>query len=111
MKKIFTIIPLLLLSVALSAAPIGEKRAREIAISFFAEGATRTVTPVVELAWAGDDLTPTAGRFSTSTTNVNESLLYIYNRTDAKGHIVIAGDDILRPIIAFSRDNTLPYRS
>lgn len=107
MKKIFTIIPLLFLSIALSAAPIGEKRAREIAISFFAEGATRTVTPVVELAWAGDDLTPTAGRFSTSTTNVNESLLYIYNRTDAKGHIVIAGDDVLRPIIAFSRDNTL----
>ena len=107
MKKILTIIPLLLLSMVLTAAPIGEKRAREIATSFFAEGATRAVTPAVELAWAGDDLTLAAGKFSTSTTRVDESLLYIYNRTDAQGHIVIAGDDALRPIIAFSCDNTL----
>ena len=106
MKKIL-IIPLLLLTIGLSAAPIGEQRAREIATSFFQKVATRGATPTLELAWAGDNLTPVAGKLSTSTANIDESLLYIYNRIDSKGHIVIAGDDTLSPIIAFSYENPI----
>lgn len=105
MKKIL-IIPLLLLTIGLSAAPIGEQRAREIATSFFQKVATRGATPTLELAWAGDDLTPMAGKLN-ATANIDESLLYIYNRTDSKGHIVIAGDDTLSPIIAFSYENPI----
>lgn len=106
MKKIL-VIPLLLMVVALSAAPISEKQAREIATSFFSKGTTRTTTPIVELVWAGDDIQPVKGKATTSQSTIAEPLLYIYNRTDAKGHIVIAGEDSLRPIIAFSHDNCL----
>ena len=106
MKKIF-IIPLLLLALNLTAAPIGEQRARKIATYFFQNGATRSANPTLELAWAGDDLAVAAVRSGASTANIDESLLYIYNRTDAKGHIVVAGDDTVRPIIAFSYDNPI----
>ena len=80
MKKIL-VIPLLFIAVALSAAPIGENRAREIALSFFAKSATRSSAPAVELAWAGDNVMAVKERFNASATNLDESLLYIYNRT------------------------------
>ncbi len=106
MKKIL-VIPLLFIAVALSAAPIGENRAREIALSFFAKSATRSSAPAVELAWAGDNVMAVKERFNASATNLDESLLYIYNRTDAKGYVVVAGDDTVRPIIAFSHENSM----
>ena len=106
MKKIL-VIPLLFIAVVLSAAPIGENRAKEIALSFFAKSATRSATPAVELEWAGDDVTAVKGKFNASATNLGASLLYIYNRTDAKGYVVVAGDDTVRPIIAFSHENSI----
>jgi len=107
MRKIL-VIPLLLVALTLSAAPIGEKRAREIATSFFSKSSTRSTAATVELAWAGEINTSVVGKFNASSaTNIDESLLYIYNRTDAKGHIVIAGDDSLRSIIAFSHEGCL----
>lgn len=107
MRKIL-VIPLLLVALTLSAAPIGEKRARDIATSFFSKSSTRSTTATVELAYAGEINTSTKGKLSTSSrTNIDESLLYIYNRTDAKGHVVIAGEDSLRPIIAFSHEGCL----
>lgn len=106
MKKIL-VIPLLFIAVVLSAAPIGENRAKEIALSFFAKSATRSAAPAVELAWAGDDIAAVKGKFNASATNLGASLLYIYNRTDAKGYVVVAGDDTVRPIIAFSHENSI----
>lgn len=106
MKRLL-ILPLLLVTFMLSAAPIGEKRAREIATSFFASATTRTTTPALELEWAGEKMD---GRSIAplSATNQEEAMLYIYNRTDAQGFVVVAGDDGMESaIVAFSHDNNL----
>ncbi|MBQ5635909.1 MAG: Spi family protease inhibitor, partial [Alistipes sp.] len=101
MKRLI-ILPLLLLTLSLSAAPISEQKAREIATEFFSANATRS--SAVQLAWAGDDAYKISNVQTRSTSD--SALMYIYNRTDSKGFVIIAGDDSApRPILAFSYDN------
>ena len=100
MKRLF-IIPLLLISICLSAAPIGEKRAREIAADFFKSASTRTAQPALNLEWAGDDFDAKVA--TRAAVNTDEALIYIYNRTDVKGYVIIAGDsNVEQAIVAFS---------
>lgn len=89
MKKIL-IIPLLFIALCLSAAPVGEKKAREIAESFFSSASTRSVTNTLELEYVAS----ISGK----------DQIYVYNRQGG-GFAVIAGDDRFSPVIAFSHDN------
>ena len=89
MKKIL-FIPLLFIALCLSAAPIGEKKAREIAESFFLSASTRSVTNTLELEYVES----ISGK----------GQVYVYNRQGG-GFAVIAGDDRFSPVIAFSYDN------
>ena len=103
MKRLI-ILPLLLLTLSLSAAPISVQKAREIATEFFSANATRSSAVQLELAWAGDDAYKISNVQTRSTSD--SALMYIYNRTDRKGFVIIAGDDSApRPILAFSYDN------
>ena len=112
MKRLI-IIPLILTVFSLFAAPISEKQAREIASKFFAKGTTRSSSVVLKMEWAGSDL-ETAGTINTSTRSsavsddeeMENALVYIYNRLDTKGFVVVAGDDkVKKPILAFSYDD------
>ncbi len=111
MKRIL-IIPFVFITLSLFAAPIGEKQAREIALQFFASQGTRSASPRLEIEWAGSDIaserTINATRSSAiNNENLDEALVYIYNRTDTNGFVVVAGDDnVNKPILAFSRTNT-----
>lgn len=97
MKKIVSIFLLLCLTAVLSAAPIDEQRARRIATDLFSQSVSRSTTPV-ELVWAGSD-------FSTAPcTTAGEALLYIYNRSDRNGFVVIAGEEGAGPVIAYSHE-------
>lgn len=110
MKRVL-IIPLLFIAFALSAAPIGERKAREIATSFFAKTSTRSASVAVELEWAGDGLVG-ANVAPLTMANTDESLLYVYNRTDEAGFVVVAGDDgVEKQIVAFSHDNKLQIKN
>lgn len=100
MKKL-VIIPLLFIAFTLAAAPIKESRAREIATQFFTQSATRSSSVSLELEWAGNTFGKTL-----SASNGQENLLYIYNRNDTKGFVIVAGDDTVQPIIAYSHSNT-----
>lgn len=106
MKRLLTLSLLLFATFELSAAPIGEQRARAIATKFFAEHtATRSSQVSLELEWAGDNISTDATRGAQG--DIDESLLYIYNRTDAASFVIVAGDDNTRPsIIAYAFDNT-----
>lgn len=95
----------MLLALSLSAAPISEQKAREIAAEFFSSNATRSSAVQLELAWAGDDANNISAVRTRSTSD--SVLMYIYNRTDSDGFVIIAGDDSApRPILAFSNNNT-----
>lgn len=103
MKKILSIISLLLVSTTLWAEPIGEQRAREIAVEFFSQHTTRATLSNIVLEWAGD----TIGESSASGNALNTSLMYIYNRGNDDGYVIIAGDTNVDPIIAYSLDSTI----
>ena len=89
MKKIL-FIPLLFIALCLSAAPVGEKKARELAESFFSSSSTRSVANALELEYVES----ISGK----------DQIYVYNRQGG-GFAVIAGDDRFSPVIAFSHDN------
>lgn len=103
MKKIL-IIPFLFFVYVMSAAPVNQSRAREIALEFFNSDRTKSAGIDVELEWAGDSME--SQHLTRSISNVDNALLYIYNRTDGKGFVIVAGDDNVRPIIGYSRTNT-----
>ena len=84
------------------AEPIGEKRARQIAEEFFAAHATRSAYGDITLEWAGDSIDTDM----TSGSDLNNSLMYIYNRGNNEGFVIIAGDSNLDPIIAYSFDTS-----
>ena len=90
MKKIL-FFPLLFIAICLSAAPIGERRAREIAESLFSSVGTRSLSQNLKLEYAaiadGDER------------------LYVFNRQEG-GFAVIAGDDRFSPVIAFSNEHS-----
>lgn len=99
MKKIITLFALLCTVFTLSAGPIGESRAREIAEEFFTLNTTRSGGGL-ELEWAGDAITDDMVIAS----KLDKSLMYIYNLTGRGGYVVVAGDDSVAPIVAFSFD-------
>ena len=101
MKRLL-FIPLLFISFILSAAPIGEKRARELAVQFFAKTTTRAADVKLDLEWAGYDINQATTRGAVI--DADEALLYIYNRADSEGFVIISGDDSQRPIVAYSND-------
>lgn len=110
MKRLF-IIPLLFITFSLFAAPIGEQKAREIALQFFASQGTRLYSSQLAIEWAGSDIESTSAHAATRTATgynaeLDESAIYIYNRLDKRGFVVVAGDDgVERAIIAFSHSN------
>lgn len=106
MKRIVILLALLLTALNISAAPIGEQRARQIAEEFFAINATRS-TSSLELVWAGNNIAEATTRGS----ELDSSLLYIYNRGEDDGYVIIAGDNTVTPIIAFSFDNTFDFNN
>ena len=103
MKKILLLITLLCTSLSLSAEPIGEERARQIAEDFFAKHTTRAIASDIELEWAGDNISDKSAMGS----KFDNSLLYIYNFGSNSGFVVVAGDSNAIPIIAYSFDTTL----
>lgn len=102
MKKILLLLAFISISALVYGSPIGEQRAREIAKSFFMQNATRSSSTDVALAWAGDDI-----EAGVAATDIDLAMLYIYEPTDAKGFVVIAGDDTVAPIVAYSFENSI----
>lgn len=103
MKKIFLLLALLCSSLSLSAGPIGEARARQIAEEFFAAHSTRSAGGAVTLSWAGDVITEPIA----TDTQLDNALMYIYSRGTNDGFVVVAGDSNVNPIIAYSFDSAI----
>jgi hypothetical protein len=110
MKKIL-LLPLLFVVFQLSAAPIGEKRAKELAVQFFVQNQGVSADEVkVKLEWGGHS----ADKKATARTrrrDLKDALIYIYNRTDKDGYVILAGDDKAETVLAFAFDNTFDIKN
>lgn len=101
MKKIMFFMSFLL-ALSVSAAPVSEKRARQIASDFFSGVSVKSSGSGVELVWSGNDLNESSETKSVS----GEPLMYIYNNAGGDGFVIVSGDDNTRPVIAFSYDGS-----
>ncbi|MBE6239216.1 MAG: hypothetical protein E7113_04080 [Bacteroidales bacterium] len=101
MKKIMFFMSFLL-ALSVSAAPVSEKRARQIASDFFSGVFVKSSGSGVELVWSGNDLNESAVTKSVS----GDPLMYIYNNAGGDGFVIVSGDDNTRPVIAFSYDGS-----
>ena len=81
---------------ALLADNVTAEQARALAIDFFkASIQTRsTVSPQLQMVWDGEDV-------NTRNTG-NLPAFYVFNSTDRKGFVIIAGDDAVMPVLGYS---------
>lgn len=98
MKRVFTLFALLcLLCQLLSAGPVDQVQALKIASSFFGES---TPTRQLKMVYKAPYKAARTGK-------VEENLYYIINRGNDQGFVVIAADDRLSPVIAYSDKGSL----
>lgn len=101
MKK-WNFLVLLLLGMVLptlvEAAPVKVERAKAKAEAFFgATSATRSAAQL-ELVWSGGD--------QTASRSGEEPALYLFNRTDRPGFVLMAGDDAAAPVLGYSFEHS-----
>ncbi len=100
MKKIYTLLLLVMAGMmpwASSAAPVKVEKAKAVAVDFFAQSTSTRAAASLELVWDGNDATTRSGE---------EPAFYVFNRTDAPGFVIVAGDDASAPILGYSFDNS-----
>ncbi len=96
MKRILSILTLLAaywMPLTAEAAPVKPEQARNKAVEFFTASVPTRGVPTFELVWTGEDATTRSGE---------EPALYVFNRTDADGFVIMAGDDALSPVLGYS---------
>lgn len=99
MKHLFSFLTLLLAALLpfdLSAAPVSAEKAQAKAIAFFVHSTPTRSAPSLRLVWDGE---------SAATRANAEPALYVFNRTDAPGFVIMAGDDAVTPILGYSFEN------
>lgn len=79
-----------------AAAPVTVGQARARAAAFFAQDAPTRTAPQLRLVWDGE---------SASTRTASDPALYVFNRTDAPGFVIVAGDDAAAPVLGYSFEN------
>lgn len=96
MKRLFSILMLLAaywMPLTAEAAPIKVEQARNKAVEFFTASMPTRAVPTFELVWDGADATTRSGE---------EPTLFVFNRTDADGFVIMAGDDAMAPVLGYS---------
>lgn len=101
MKKIFLLLSILCTALTLSAKPIDEKQARDIATNFFSQHMTRSAACNLKLEWAGSNIMGVSRAANTT----DNPLLYIYNNESANGFVIVSGDTNTDLVIAYSLNN------
>lgn len=96
MKRLFSILMLLAaywMPLTAEAAPIKVEQARNKAVEFFTASMPTRAVPSFELVWDGADA---------ATRSDEEPTLFVFNRTDADGFVIMAGDDAMAPVLGYS---------
>ena len=100
MKRLYSILILSLFVLPLLADNVSVERAQDIAQQFYSALApnTRSISSQWEMVWNGE---------SVQTRDSHVPAFYVFNRMEG-GFVIIAGDDIVNPVIAYSREDHFP---
>ncbi len=94
MKKIFSLVGFCLAATMAMAGPVSERQALSMAMKF--SGTT-----------AGQNLQRAYIRKAPAKTGAETNLFYVFNRGNNQGYVVIAGDDRVRSVLAYSDEGEL----
>lgn len=100
MKQFYTLLLWALAMVlpsAANAAPVKVEKAKAVAVDFFAKSTPTRAAVSLELVWDGEDAV---------TRGAEEPALFVFNRTDGPGFVMVAGDDASAPILGYSFENS-----
>ena len=99
MRRFLTIVSSLVLACqGLMASPVDQSQALKLAENFFGKGTTRAQLKLEYKA---------PYKAATRAGQAEENLFYIFNRGNNQGYIVVAADNRVMPILAFSDEGTL----
>ncbi len=99
MKYLFLLF--LFLSGGLFAENIPEEKAKALAGHFFqSSSTTRTTTASIRLVLKDENI-------STRTSGESPAF-YVFGKDNGKGFVIVAGDDVVMPILGYSFDNNFP---
>ena len=91
----------ILLANRLLADNVTAEQAHALATDFFktnVQTRSTAASPQLQLVWDGEDAnTRSAGNFPA---------FYVFNSTDQKGFVIIAGDDVVMPVLGYSFTNS-----
>ncbi len=87
---------LLLIPCMAFADSVTQEQALAKAVQFFTNGKGTRTTPRLKMVWDGE---------TASTRSTSKPTFYVFNRTDASGFVIIAGDDVSAPILGYSHEN------
>lgn len=90
MKRFNSLVGCCLLSLASMANPVSKTQALQIAVGFSGDKATSKM----KVSYTR--------RSAASPSKAQNELYYVFNRGDNKGYVVVAGDDRVQPILAWS---------
>ncbi len=87
---------LLLIPCMAFADSVTQEQALAKAVQFFMNGKGTRTTPRLEMVFDGETAT---------TRTTSQPAFYVFNRTDASGFVIIAGDDVAAPLLGYSHKN------
>lgn len=96
MKRILFVLCSLLPSLLL-ADNVTVEQAQSLAVDFFKTSAqTRGASPQIQLVWNGEEV---------GTRTLGEPAFYVFDRIDQEGFVIVSGEDVTLPVLAYSFEN------
>ena len=101
MKRIIPFFLLLVCTLSSWADPVTQEKAKQWAIGFLGnQTQSRSQDIRLDMVWDGEE----------SRSHANPAF-FVFNRTDRKGFVIVAGDDVVRPLIGYSFENNFEYKN
>lgn len=90
-----------LLVVSTYAREISEKEAKQMALEFLNNNHPHSSVQDLQMIYDGENATTRAN-------NDTNPAFYVFNNPQQKGFVIVSGDDIAKPILAYSYENEFP---
>ena len=104
MRRCTLIFLVALLTMSISAAPVDVEQARSVALSFLKSNRPQTKSSLTKLTLVWSD----GGVATKSDAGSQDATFYVFNQGDDNGFVVVAGDDVVYPILGYGMQE--PFR-
>lgn len=105
MKKFLLLTTVIASCLSLQAKQVDTNKAKSIALQFMESGSTTRSARSADLNLVYTATSNDASPATRSQANGN-NLFYVFNQSDDKGFVIVAADDAVSPILAYSRENS-----